>query len=334
MIQSAKTVLVTGISGYIGLHCARELLEQGHQVRGSVRSTEAEAIAKFTLARSVPRGESVKLYRTNLLRDDGWCEAMEGCDAVLHVASPFIMGEPRHPDDLIKPAVEGTVRVMRFAEAAGVKRVVLTSSTMAVSSDMESGVGGPKDWADPDRVGSYAKSKILAERAAWDFIAAQTGDKPMELVVINPGGVMGPCLTGKPRGTSTRMISDMIDGRVPMVPDLAFCMVDVRDVARVHVTALDVSEAAGKRFILASEEPIPLMHLAQTLKEAGFDKVATRKAPSLLLRLMAPFNKEVKGMVGFLGRRVRADNKETRQVLGWVPTPLETSVVEMAKSFR
>lgn len=330
--QANSLVLVTGISGYVGQHCAAELLRKGYRVRGTVRSKAKSETIKNTFSKITDRMDALEFAQTDLLQDDGWAEAMSSCTYVLHVASPFIMGEPKDPNDLIKPAVEGTERVLKFAKEAGVVRVVLTSSTVAVSSSMERGVGGPSDWADPEKVGSYAKSKILAERAAWAFVNAQTGEAPMELVVINPGGVMGPTLTGEATGTSTGMISDMIQGKMPMIPDIALGMVDVRDVAEVHVTALAVPEAAGQRFILASDEAIPMMHVAETLKSAGYTKVSTRKAPSFLLKMMAPFSKDVKGMVSFLGRKVGSDNASTRAVLGWEPTPMETSIVEMAAS--
>lgn len=328
------TVLVTGVSGYVGQHCAAELLRSGYSVRGTVRSMAKAETIKTALAKVSTRLEALEFAQADLLTDDGWSEAMKGCTFVLHVASPFIMGEPKDPNDLIRPAVDGTERVLKFAKEAGIKRVVLTSSTVAVSSDMEAGIGGPKDWADPEKVGSYAKSKILAERAAWRFIEGQSEDNAMEMVVINPGGIMGPTLTGEAAGTSTGMINDMIQGKMPMIPDIAVGMVDVRDVAQVHVTALRVPEAAGHRFILASTDPVPMIEVAKTLKSAGYSKVSTRRAPSFLLKMMAPFSKDVKGMASFLGRKVRSDNTSTREVLGWQPTPIETSLIDMAASLE
>ena len=330
--QPRQTVLVTGASGYVGQHCAAELLHAGYSVRGTVRSSAKGEMIRAALAKVSDRTDALELVEADLLTDAGWAEAMRGCDLVLHVASPFIMGEPKDPNELIKPAVEGTERVLKFASEAGVRRVVLTSSTVAISSDMESGTGGPDDWADPDQVGTYAKSKILAERAAWRFIEAQSGSETMELVVINPGGIMGPTLTGKATGTSTGMVADMIRGKMPMIPDVAVGMVDVRDVARVHVKALSVPEAAGQRFVLASDEPVPVMQVAKYLKAAGYAKVSTRRAPTFLLKLLAPFSSDVKGMVTFLGRRVRSDNASTREVLGWEPTPMKDSIVDMAAS--
>lgn len=330
--KAETTVLVTGVSGYVGQHCAEALLREGYSVRGTVRSMAKAERIRTALARVSDRTEALDFVQADLLKDDGWAEAVQGCTFVLHVASPYIMAEPDDPNDLIRPAVEGTERVLSFAKDAGVKRVVLTSSTVAITSDMESGVGGPGDWADPEKVGSYAKSKILAERAAWAFVGEQQGEDAMELVVINPGGIMGPTLTGEASGTSTGMVSDLIRGKMPMIPDISVGMVDVRDVAQVHVNALDVPEAAGRRFVLASAEPIPMLRVAKILKDAGYTKVSTRRAPSFLLKLMAPFSSDLKGMVTFLGRKVGNDNAETKRVLGWIPTPMETSLVDMAAS--
>jgi dihydroflavonol-4-reductase len=327
-----QLVLVTGVSGYIGLHCAAELLNKGYKVRGTVRSLGKEAMVKTAVARASSRADELELVEADLLKDAGWSAAVEGCDFVLHVASPFIMSEPDDPNELIRPAVEGTKRVLKHAKRAGVKRLILTSSIVAMFSDKVSGTGTPDDWADPDQVGSYAKSKILAEQAAWRFIAAQTGSDAMEMVAINPGGVMGPTLTGVAAGASTTMISDMINGKLPMIPDLNVGMVDVRDVALAHVAALTVAEAAGKRFVVAAVEPVAMMHVAKTLKSAGYPKVSTRKAPTFLLRMMAPFNKDVKGMVSFVGRKVRCDNSKTRELLNWTPRPIEKSLLEMAES--
>ena len=191
---------------------------------------------------------------------------------------------------------------------------------------------GADDWSAPDKVGSYAKSKILAERAAWGLIKSQEGDDKMEMVVINLGGVMGPTLTGTLTGTSVGMINDMIQGKMPMIPDIAVGMVDVRDVAKVHVKAISVKEAVRQRFILASTEAIPMMRLAQILKSNGYEKVSTRKAPNFLLKFMALFSKDVKGMVSFLGRKVGSNNRSTKEILDWNPTDIETSILDMAKS--
>ncbi len=326
------TVLVTGVSGYVGQQCAAELLRPGYAVRGTVRSLSKADLVRTSVAKVADRADELEFVEADLLNDQGWADAMTDVDFVLHVASPFIMGEPEHPDDLIKPAVQGTTRVLEAAMAAGVKRTVLTSSTVAINSDRTGGTSGPQDWADPDKIGTYAKSKVLAEKAAWDLVNAQTGPDQMELTVINPGGIMGPTLTGETTGASTSMIADMIGGKMPMIPDISISMADVRDVAKMHVAAMTNPDAPGKRFVVATEEPIKMIDAARILKSAGYEKVSTRQAPTFLLKMMAPFNKDVKGMVSFLGKSVEIDNSQTRSLLGWEPTPVETSLTDMAES--
>lgn len=326
------TVLVTGVSGYVGQQCAAELLRQGYNVRGTVRSMGKADLVRSAIAKVTDRADELEFVEADLLDDQGWADAMTSVDFVLHVASPFIMGEPEHPDDLIKPAVQGTTRVLNTAISAGVKRTVLTSSTVAINSDRTDGTSGPEDWADLDKIGTYAKSKVLAEKAAWDLVNAQTGPNQMELTTINPGGIMGPTLTGETTGTSTSMIADMIGGKMPMIPDISISMADVRDVAKMHVAAMTNPEAPGQRFVVATEKPIKMLDVARILKSAGHDKVSTRKAPSVMLKMMAPFNKDVKGMVSFLGKSVEIDNSQTRSILGWEPTPIETSLTDMADS--
>ena len=328
------TVLVTGISGYIGHHCAAELLKHGYNVRGTVRSLSKTGKVTAGLEKVSDRAQSIEYFEAGLLDDAGWEKALEGCEFMLHVASPFIMGEPSNPDDLIKPAVEGTMRALKFAKSAGVKRVILTSSTVAVMGSKSSGICGPNDWADPNQVGSYAKSKILAEKSAWSFIDSQEEAEKMEMVSINPGGVMGPTLTGTLTGQSVTMIKDMIEGKLPMIPDIAVGMVDVREVAEVHVAAISISEAAGKRFLLASTDPIPMMNLAKILKSNGYDKVSTRKAPKFLLWMMSWIDKDGKGMLSFLGKKVQCDNKSTKEIFGWNPIPFEKTLLDMAESIK
>ncbi len=276
----------------------------------------------------------MEFIEANLLSDKGWEKAMEGCDYVMHIASPFSMEEPENPDEFIKPALEGTQRIMAFAKKAGVKRVVITSSILAAGADLKSGVIDEKDWANPLKVGAYAKSKILAEQAAWDFIEAQEGDDKMELVVLNPGGIMGPTLTGNATGSSCGMIHKMMNGEVPMIPDIRVCMVDVRDVAKVHVSAIKEEAAAGKRFMLASEEPIPMIRIAKILKSNGYKKVSTIKAPNFMFKFMSLFDKEAKGMIGFLGRNVGCDSQSAKEILNWEPTSIDQSIIDMAASLK
>jgi dihydroflavonol-4-reductase len=321
----SQRVLVTGVTGYLGQHIASQLLNQNFDVVGTVRSLAKAEATKSALAAVAPL-DRFTIVEADLLADHGWDEAMKGCDFVLHVASPFVLAEPKDENDLITPAVEGTKRVLAAAKRAGVKRVVLTSSTVAMTTGKPSGTYGPSTWSDEKAaIGAYAKSKTLAERAAWQLVA----DGAMELVAINPGFILGPSLRAND-GQSVAMVSDLINGKFPMVPDVAMGMVDVRDVARLHVAALTANGAAGKRFIAASAEPITMAHVAAVLRGAGYPKAPSRKAPNFAIKMMGLFDREARGMVPLLGKRIAYDNHETYDVLRWQPTPIETTLVEMA----
>jgi dihydroflavonol-4-reductase len=269
-----EKVLVTGITGYIGQHCAAELLRQGYEVVGTIRSRAKADATRQAIARVADVG-NLAFAEADLLSDRGWREAMTGCSYVLHVASPFLLEEPKDENELIAPAVQGTKRVIAAAQSASVKRLVLTSSTFAIIAGKDSGHYGPDDWSDTGaNIGAYAKSKTLAERAAW----ASAKGAEMELTVINPGGVFGPSLGAKIDGQSVAMMTKMIKGKIPMIPDLALGMVDVRDVAKLHVAAMTASGAAGKRFIACTSEPIEMATLANVLREAGYKKAPTMKS--------------------------------------------------------
>ena len=321
-----ERVLVTGISGYIGQHCAAELLRQGYDVVGTVRSRSKAESTKAALARVAPV-DRLSFAEADLLSDAGWKEAMKGCAYVLHVASPFRLKEPADENELIIPAVQGTRRVVTAAQMAGVRRLVLTSSIFAIIAGKETGRYGPGDWSDTNaNIGAYAKSKTFAERAAWD--ATKGGN--MELAVINPGAVFGPSLGAALEGQSVTMMTKMIAGKVPMIPDMGMGMVDVRDVARLHVAAMTAAGAAGKRFIACTAEPVEMAAVAQVLREAGYAKAPSKKAPTFLLRFIGLFDPEARGMLPFIGRKASFDNRATFEVLGWKPTAMDVSFREMA----
>ena len=321
-------VMVTGITGYIGQHCGAELLRQGYEVLGTVRSMEKADMVREGIARVAPI-ENLTFVEADLLSDKGWKDAMDGCTYVLHVASPFIIAAPKDENEIISPAVDGTLRVLSAAKAAGIKRVVLTSSTVAIISGKLSGHYGTDSWSDPDAdIGTYAKSKTLAERVAWEF--ADTNS--IDLVVINPGGVLGPTLTGRVEGESLTFISDIINGKYPLVPDISVLLIDVRDVAKLHVAAITAEGAVGKRFIAASDEPLHFKEVTGILKDAGYKKASTRQAPKFLLKLMSLFDDQVKGLLPMVGERQTVVNKETYEILGWEPTPIDQSLIETAES--
>ena len=335
--MSGDLVLVTGGSGFIAMHCIVKLLEQGHRVRASVRSLAREAQVRDTLqAAGADAGERLSFVAADLTADAGWPEAVAGCGFVLHVASPFPLNVPRHEDELIVPARAGALRVLRAARDAGVRRVVQTSSFAAI------GYGHPQmdrpftehDWTktDGDGVTAYAKSKTLAERAAWDFMAREGGD--MELAAVNPVGVFGPVL-GADFSTSIEIVKRMLDGQLPAVPRISFGVVDVRDVADLHLLAMTRPEAAGERFLAVAGEFVTLREIGLMLRRRLGDaarRVPTRELPDWLLRVVALVDKSVGQVVPELGKTKNGVADKAHRVLGWTPRTAEDAVIATADS--
>jgi dihydroflavonol-4-reductase len=330
----SKKVLLTGISGFVGQHCAVELLKNGYTVRGSVRNLSKEQEVRKGIAKVIDAKNNLEFCELDLMSDKGWDKAMEDCDYVMHVASPFIIAEPKDENEMIKPAVEGTLRALRAAKKAGVKKVVLTSSTVAMAGDKKKNHLTQKSWtnAKTDKVSVYMKSKTLAERAAWDFYNNQDAGDKMELTVVNPGPIYGPTLTGNLTGASMSMIRDIITGKMPMLPNAHYVMSDVRDIAKIHVAAMENMKSNGERFIVTSEKTYSFVGVASILKENGFKKASPKKAPSFVVKFMSLFNREMKGMLPFVDVEVSADISKTKQVFSWKPIPFEKTILETAKS--
>ena len=330
-----KKVLVTGISGFVGQHCATELLKKGYAVRGSVRSlSKTDEVINGITKQIDPKG-NLEFCELDLMKDAGWDKAMEGCDFVLHVASPFVVKVPKDENELIKPAVDGTLRALKAAKKAGVKRVVLTSSTVAMHGGQSGIIKINQDsWTNVNakNVTAYFKSKTLAEKSAWEFIKNQTGDTKLELVVVNPGPIYGPTLTGNLATEAMDFFKKLITGKVPMLPRAYSVMSDVRDVAAIHVQALENEKANGNRFIVTTEKPHAIQEIAQILKSNGYDKVSTKLAPTFLLKFMAKFNDEMKGMLPFIGNTIEADVSSTMKTFNWKPIPFEKTVLDTVKS--
>lgn len=331
-----ETVLLTGISGYIALHTAKELLEQGFVVRGSIRSADKGKEVEEALQLAGVNTSKLSFVELDLNSDQGWDDAMKECDHVIHMASPFFIANPKDETEVINPAVEGSLRVLKAAKKAGIKRVVLTSSALAMMGSMKTGTFNPQSWTDINNsnVSTYTKSKTLAERAAWDFIENQKDDKKLEMVSINPGGVFGPPLGKSITGQSMATIDQMLQGKIPMVANVSMPMVDVRDIAKLHVQAMKVPDASGKRVIGAAAKPNALKEIAQILKDNGYKGPSTRVAPNFLIRLMSLFDREAKGMVGLLGMNVAADNTETFSLFNWQTKPFSESILDSAKAIK
>lgn len=323
-------VLVTGASGYIAGFVIKALVADGWQVRGTIRNLARASEVRATLG--LP---DLELVACDLMRDDGWAEAMAGVDFVQHIASPIPAGEPKNPDDLIVPAREGALRALRFAHDAGVKRVVMTSSMAAIAYGH-----GPRaasftesDWSNVEGRDAYAyiKSKTLAERAARDWMAAQGA--PMEYVSINPAAVLGPVL-GADFSTSLEVVKKLLDGALPGLPNLGFGVVDVRDVAALHVKALTTPGLDGERFI-AQGRFLWMREVAEVLK-AGLGpqarRVPTRGLPDWLLKLLANFDPTVKMVVPELGRRREASAAHALERLGWQTRDERETILDCANS--
>ena len=335
MEKDEKKVLITGISGWIAQYCAVELLKNGYKVKGSLRTPERKKEVIKALSKEVTINNNLEFCTLDLLKDDGWDQAMQDCTYAMHIASPFIIEEPRHEDELIKPAKEGTLRALRSAKKAQIKRIVLTSSVAAMFSHLKTGSFNESTWTDLNdkSINSYQKSKTIAEKTAWDFINSQTGSHTLEMSVINPGGVMGPCLSDDISSASLNIFTKLITKQMPGIPNLAIQMVDVRDVAKHHYQAMISPEANNKRLISAHSNPTKFISIATLLKENGYN-VPTNKVPSFLLKILSLIDKEAKGMLPLLDRHIYCNNEESKKLLNWDPIPLEKTFLDMAKSVQ
>jgi dihydroflavonol-4-reductase len=332
-----STILVTGGSGFIGSHCILQLLTAGHQVRTTVRSLKREADVRAMLKEGgADPGNRLSFFAADLENDAGWPQAVAGCEYVLHVASPFPASVPKHEDELIVPAREGALRVLRASRDAGVKRVVLTSSFAAIGYGQKPQIApfNETNWTDPnsDEVLPYVKSKTLAERAAWDFIASD--GRSLELSVVNPVGVFGPVL-GPDYSTSILIVQRMMDGAVPGCPRISFGVVDVRDVADLHIRAMTNPAAKGERFLAVAGDFMSLLDIAHVLKSrmgASAKKVPTRELPNWLVGLAALRDPAIKQILPELGKRRNATHEKAARLLGWSPRSNEDSIVATAES--
>ena len=329
-------VLLTGISGFLGGHVALQLLQAGYAVRGSVRDLKRADKVRQTLERAGADTSQLEFVALDLMSDKGWAQAMDGVRYVQHVASPFVTSMPADKMDLIRPAVEGTTRALEAAFAAEVERIVLTSSMAAVM------YGHPKsrtqpftgaDWTDLEGRDSnaYIESKTRAERAAWQI--AERHGRPADLAVINPGAIFGPLLDEDP-GTSAVLIQRLLNGSMPAAPDMAFTLIDVRDVAALHVAAMIRPEAGGHRFP-SGNGTFSFMEIAAMLRPAfpAYSRKLPRfRAPNWLVRILGLFDKDVRGNLGELGVFKRGDTSDAAALLGRPFIPANEAVIETARS--
>lgn len=331
-----STILVTGGSGFIGCHCVLQLLAAGHQVRTTVRNLNREPDVRAMLREGgAEPGDRLSFIAADLEGDRGWPEAVTGCEYVLHVASPLPASLPKHEDELIVPAREGALRVLRAAREAGVKRVVLTSSFGAIGYGHRPRKApfNEADWTELNGdVIAYIKSKTIAERAVWEFIARESGG--LELSVINPVGVLGPVL-GPDYSTSILLVQRLLDGAMPGCPKLYFGVVDVRDVADIHLRAMTDPAAKGERFLATAGDFMSMRDIAKVLKDllgAAAKRVPTRELPDWLVRIGALRDPAIKLILPELGQFKNATNEKATRLLGWKPRSREEAVVATAES--
>ncbi|WP_405056366.1 NAD-dependent epimerase/dehydratase family protein [Kribbella sp. NBC_01505] len=308
--------LVTGGSGYLSTHLIAQLLDQGHEVRTTVRDLDRGPELRAAIRRGGADDSGLEIVTADLSSDDGWDAAVKGVDEIHHVASPIPLVQPDDPEDLIRPARDGAVRVLRAARDAGARRVVLTSSFAAVGyTPKPSAEFTEDDWTDPDTPGlaPYPRSKTIAELAAWEVLRNESTD----LVVINPTGIFGPTLTTK-LGSSAQLIKAMLDGTMPVAPRARFGIADVRDVADLHLRAMAAPQAAGKRYLAVSNDPATsFLEIAALLRtRLGATQAPTEESP------------------GTEPPRPIIHNTRARTDLGWQPRPSEQTILDTALSLR
>ncbi len=335
--MTQQRVLVTGGSGFIAGHLILQLLERNYLVRATIRSLPRENTVRQILADTgMVNPDALSFVAADLTGDAGWREAMTGVDTVMHVASPVLPGHVENENDVIIPAREGTLRVLRAARDAGVRRIVLTSAFHAVGwgHPHDNRVFTEDDWTvlDGPGVDAYAKAKTLAERAAWEFVRTQGGT--MGLVTMLPVAVMGPVMGADVSGAN-HIVESTLNGRIPGFPDLYIPVVDVRDVATAHVLAMEKPEAAGHRFLISNGPALPMREIGRIIRAhlgTAAGNVPTRSIPNVVVRIGALFSAELRANVPDLGYAKRTSNERARRVLGWQPRTPEDAIVAAAQS--
>lgn len=327
-----EKVLVTGSTGFIGLHCIHQLIEKGYSVSGTLRSKSREEEVRSSLKKANLSDANLSLYECDLMSDDGWEKAIDGCDYVLHIASPFINGLPDHEDDLIKPALTGTQRILKLsATNPQIKKIIITSSFAAVGDTFNGQtVFNESDWSDPNnnKISAYNKSKTLAEKSAWDFMESNPSFK---LTVINPVGVIGPMLSDD-IGTSNLFVKKILDGSTPGNPGLHIGFVDVRDVARAHVDSIKNEKSDNKRIILSKDE-IWVSELSEILRNLGY-KAPKRNIPKWLISVLSLFDKQLGGLIPMIGKVRNIESSIFSEVFDWELISIEESAKVTAEQLK
>ena len=326
-------VLVTGASGFIGLHCIAQLLQAGYQVRGSLRSRARESEIRNALSKVVNAENRLEICELDLLKDDGWDDAVSGCDYVMHVASPLLDREPKDQDEIIRPAHEGLMRAIKSSVRNKVKRFVMTSSFSAIGYGHVKDVFDESHWTDTtQKIGAYNKSKAIAEKAMWDYLDSLKDEEKIEAVAINPTLVIGASLSDDV-GTSNIFLQKMLDGSYPVVPKVHFGYVTVKDTAKAHVAAMTHPHASGKRFILA-ERCMWLYEVNKILRKHGYKRAPIRQAPNLLMKFLALFNNEASAIAGFVGKTKFTNSENAKNILKFSFENVEVGILEIAQQLE
>ncbi len=335
MTKPAKgeTVLLTGATGFIASHTILALQDAGYTVRGTARSADRRPALEATLSAYAGRPVSIELFPADLMRDDGWRAAATGCDHIIHMASPLPTNGPQDADDLIVPAREGTLRVMRAAREAGARRIIVTSSFAAVGygwGDKRPAMLTEEHWSNPDNFAdntAYTRSKAIAEKAAWEYARAHS----LNMTTINPVAVLGPAMSADV-SASLELVSQPMLKKLPLIPRISFGIVDVRDVADAHVLALENPAAIGERFIV-TDEVLWFADVMDVLREAYPKRgLASGRMPDWLLRLLANVNPVVKQIIPELGQFRNVTSAKARDMLGWSPRPAREAILASAQS--
>lgn len=322
-MENSEIVLVTGGTGFVGAYCILQLLQKGYTVRTTLRTINKKSeVIEMLKTGGITSFDHLSFAEADLTKDTNWNEVMKGCKYVLHVASPTHL-ESKDENDMIRPAVDGVFRVLKAARTAGIKRVVMTSSfgALGFSNKDRSTETTEKNWTDPNEEGlsAYEKSKGLAERAAWDFMEKEGGQ--LELAVINPVAIFGPAL-GAGKSPSLGLLKLLLSGSWKAIPDMPLNVVDIRDVADLHIRAMTNPDAVGQRFIASADGKISLPEIAKLLKSkmpAVSGKVSTKTMPDWILKIASLFNPRAKQALLFLKINRSVSNAKAKNVLGWTP---------------